>query len=26
VILSHDRRKPVHMAVTEYPTAEWSFW
>jgi putative transposase len=23
-ILSHDRRRPVHMAVTEYPTAEWT--
>jgi len=23
VILSHDRRRPVHLAVTEYPTAEW---
>jgi putative transposase len=23
VILSHDRRRPVHVAVTEYPTAEW---
>ena len=23
VILSHDRRRPVHMAVTEYPTADW---
>jgi len=23
VILSHDRRRPVHAAVTEYPTAEW---
>jgi hypothetical protein len=22
VILSHDRRRPVHVAVTEYPTAE----
>jgi transposase InsO family protein len=23
VILSHDRRRCVHVAVTEYPTAEW---
>ena len=23
VILSHDRRRPVHVAVTECPTAEW---
>ena len=23
VILSHDRRRPVHVAVTEHPTAEW---
>jgi putative transposase len=23
VILSHDRRRPVHVAVTEYPTATW---
>jgi len=23
VILSHDRRRPFHLAVTEYPTAEW---
>ena len=23
VILAHDRRRPVHVAVTEYPTAEW---
>src|SRR5215470_11127283 len=23
VILSHDRRRPVHLAATEYPTAEW---
>jgi hypothetical protein len=23
VILSHDRRRPVHVAVSEYPTAEW---
>ena len=23
VLLSHDRRRPVHVAVTEYPTAEW---
>jgi putative transposase len=23
VILSHDRRRHVHVAVTEYPTAEW---
>jgi len=23
VILSHDRRGPVHIAVTEHPTAEW---
>jgi putative transposase len=24
VILSHDRRRPVHFAVTEHPTAEWA--
>jgi hypothetical protein len=24
VILSQDRRRPVHVAVTEYPTAEWA--
>lgn len=24
VILSHDRRRPVHFAVTESPTAEWT--
>lgn len=23
LILSHDRRRPIHIAVTEYPTAEW---
>jgi putative transposase len=23
VILSRDRRRPVHFAVTEYPTSEW---
>ena len=23
IILSHDRRRPVHVAVTEYPTSEW---
>jgi len=23
VILSHDRRRPAHVAVTEYPTADW---
>ena len=23
VILSHERRQPVHVAVTEYPTSEW---
>jgi putative transposase len=23
VILSHDRRRPVHVAVTQYPTSEW---
>ena len=23
VILSHDRRRPVHVAVTEHPSAEW---
>jgi putative transposase len=23
LILSHDRRRPVHVAVTEYPTSEW---
>jgi putative transposase len=24
VILSHDRRRPVHVAVTEYPTSDWA--
>lgn len=24
VILSHDRRRPVHFAVTEHPTSEWT--
>jgi putative transposase len=24
LILSHDRRRPVHFAITEYPTAEWT--
>ncbi len=24
MILSHDRRRPVHFAVTEHPTAEWA--
>jgi putative transposase len=24
VILSHDRRRPIHFAVTEHPTAEWT--
>jgi len=24
VILSHDRRRPVHVAVTEFPTSEWA--
>jgi len=24
VILSHDRRRPVHFAVTRHPTAEWT--
>jgi putative transposase len=24
VILSHDRRRPVHFAITEHPTAEWT--
>jgi hypothetical protein len=24
VILSHDRRRPVHLAVTANPTAEWT--
>ena len=24
VIVSHDRRRPVHFAVTEHPTAEWT--
>jgi len=24
VILSHDRRRPVHFAVTSHPTAEWT--
>jgi hypothetical protein len=23
-ILSHDRRRPVHVAVTKHPTAEWT--
>jgi putative transposase len=23
VILWHDRRRPVHFAITEHPTAEW---
>jgi transposase InsO family protein len=23
VILSHDRRRPLHVAVTEFPTSEW---
>jgi hypothetical protein len=23
VILSHDRHRPVHVAVTEHPTAQW---
>jgi transposase InsO family protein len=23
VTLSHDRRRPVHVAITEYPTSEW---
>jgi hypothetical protein len=23
VILSHERRRPVHVAATEHPTAEW---
>ena len=23
VILSHQRRRSIHVAVTEYPTAEW---
>jgi putative transposase len=23
VILSHDRRRPVYVAITEYPTSEW---
>jgi len=23
IILSHDRRRPVHVAVTEHPTSEW---
>src|SRR6202165_3692343 len=26
VILSHDRRRPVHFAVTANPTAEWTAW
>ena len=24
VILSHDRRRPIHLAVTANPTAEWT--
>jgi hypothetical protein len=24
VILAHDRRRPVHFAVTSHPTAEWT--
>jgi transposase InsO family protein len=24
VILSHDRSRPVHFAVTQHPTAEWT--
>jgi putative transposase len=24
VILGHDRRRPIHFAVTEHPTAEWT--
>ena len=24
VILSHDRRRPVHFAITDHPTAEWA--
>ena len=24
VILSHDRRRPIHFAVTVHPTAEWT--
>ena len=24
VILSHDHRRPVHVAVAEHPTAEWT--
>jgi putative transposase len=24
VILSHDRRRPVHFGVTSHPTAEWA--
>jgi len=24
VILPHDRRRPVHFAVTEHPTADWA--
>ena len=23
MILSHDRRRPAHVAVTEYPTSDW---
>jgi hypothetical protein len=23
LILSHDRRKPIYIAVTEHPTADW---
>ena len=26
VILSHDRRRPIHFAVTKNPTAEWTAW
>jgi len=24
IVLSHDRRRPVHFAVTSHPTAEWT--
>ena len=24
VILAHERRRPVHVAVTEHPTAAWT--